>query len=241
MSLEPYLEVRYDDFLAKLQERIADVHLELIKATGRDAVASAEARLTLFREKEEKVLDDFRRSAIEGLRLGYTIGYGFIDTSGSRTIIRPAEWPRADIDWAKGTVTVEGRRYTDVRFVRYNAGRDLSIQHAINRDLRAAGEFVPYGPGEEVPPSPSPPPPSAPQEPIYSTGAPGKPTSIHLVEQEMRRRAAATEMATTLTAEAAHLEAWLRTTHPLAPPLTEKTIRNRLGDLYRSLSGNVFK
>jgi hypothetical protein len=75
----------------------------------------------------------------------------------------------------------------------------------------------------------------------YTTDAPGRPSSMHLVEGEMRRRIDCGEQALTMTAEAKHLSSWLRTTHPGAARPTPKTIQNQLGRLFRELKTKVPK
>src|SRR5262249_21100874 len=68
-----------------------------------------------------------------------------------------------------------------------------------------------------------------------TTGAPGRPSSKHLLEQEMRRRFSCGIAESTLRAEARYLLKWLKQHHPKMPPMTEKTIENSFRDLYRSL------
>jgi hypothetical protein len=63
---------------------------------------------------------------------------------------------------------------------------------------------------------------------IRQTGAPGRPSSMHLVEREYRARADRGDTKVSISAEAKALSDWLRITHPDAPPLTPKTIANRL-------------
>jgi len=65
------------------------------------------------------------------------------------------------------------------------------------------------------------------------TGAPGRPTSMHLVETEFRARCARNEVEASLAKEADLLAAWLSNEHPSSPRLTTKTIKNRLRDAYR--------
>jgi hypothetical protein len=65
-------------------------------------------------------------------------------------------------------------------------------------------------------------------EPI-ATGAPGRPTSMHLVERELDRRIAAGDSWPNKTSAAQELSDWLRLNHKYAPQLTPKTIRNKLG------------
>ena len=73
------------------------------------------------------------------------------------------------------------------------------------------------------------------------TGAPGRPTSMHLVEQEYRARRARGEAQTGINAEAEALAEWLRTEHPDAPQLTPKTIANRLRHEHRRRAGEAQK
>lgn len=61
----------------------------------------------------------------------------------------------------------------------------------------------------------------------YRTGAPGRPSSAHLVKQEFQRRADAGELCDSLTQEAEYLSRWLVATFPNAPPMTQKTISNK--------------
>jgi hypothetical protein len=63
---------------------------------------------------------------------------------------------------------------------------------------------------------------------VHQTGAPGRPTSMHLVEAEYRARWDRGEAKTSIGAEAELLAEWLQKKHPDAPPLTPKTIANRL-------------
>jgi hypothetical protein len=78
-------------------------------------------------------------------------------------------------------------------------------------------------------------------DPATHTGAAGRPTSRHLVEAEMRRRADAGELASTVSAEGKHLSGWLQDTHPRFPPLKPKSIANSLGGLYRQLKAKIPK
>jgi hypothetical protein len=68
----------------------------------------------------------------------------------------------------------------------------------------------------------------APTEPPASTGAPGRPSSMHLVLQEFERRRKSGVTEVSRQKEAYALEAWLKGNHPNAPTLTAKTIRNKL-------------
>ena len=75
----------------------------------------------------------------------------------------------------------------------------------------------------------------------YRTGAPGRPTSMHLVEQEWRDRWQRGDAETGIGAEAEALAEWLRTEHPDTPQLTPKTIKNRLRHKHRRRVGDAQK
>ena len=72
-------------------------------------------------------------------------------------------------------------------------------------------------------------------EAIYESGAPGRPTSIHLCLAEMRARHGRGEMAPNVSKEARHLSGWLLTAHPLAHPATQSTVENGIRAEYRAL------
>ena len=73
-------------------------------------------------------------------------------------------------------------------------------------------------------------------EPIYRSGAAGRPSSIYLIEPEMRRRAERGELQPTLAAECECLIKWLSEKHPQAHPAKAKTISNNLRALYKQLT-----
>ena len=75
----------------------------------------------------------------------------------------------------------------------------------------------------------------------YFTGAPGRPTSTHLVEAEMRRRFAAGEQASSMRLEAEQLSAIISSKYPMAARITPKTIQNRFGALFRQLRAKIPK
>jgi hypothetical protein len=74
--------------------------------------------------------------------------------------------------------------------------------------------------------------------PLLRTGAPGRPTSMHLIRAEHSRRLAAKEACASVSAEASHLAGWLRAAHPAAPPVTPKTIENGIREAHRSRPSN---
>lgn len=68
----------------------------------------------------------------------------------------------------------------------------------------------------------------------YRSGGPGRPSSMHLVEAEFRRRCDFGTVEVSMAKEAVYLAAWLQSAHPNAPPLTPKTITNRLLPTFRA-------
>src|SRR4051812_45454784 len=69
--------------------------------------------------------------------------------------------------------------------------------------------------------------------PVYHKGAPGRPTSMHLVEIEHAARWDRGEALESIVAESEALATWLKTVHPSAARLTPKTIRNNLSLAHR--------
>jgi hypothetical protein len=67
----------------------------------------------------------------------------------------------------------------------------------------------------------------------HRTGAPGRPSAMHLVEEEHCARWARGEAHRRIGAEADYLWQWLANTHPTMPRVTAKTIRNRLRSEHR--------
>jgi len=65
------------------------------------------------------------------------------------------------------------------------------------------------------------------------SGAPGRPSSMDLVEVEYRARWARGEVQERIGNEAKALSHWLSIAHPGEPKLTAKSIRNRLGSEHR--------
>lgn len=69
---------------------------------------------------------------------------------------------------------------------------------------------------------------------VVATGSPGRPTSMHLVAAEHKRRLVNGLAERGVRAEAKVLEEWLKQTHPKAPTLTAKTIENNIRTAHRT-------
>jgi hypothetical protein len=63
---------------------------------------------------------------------------------------------------------------------------------------------------------------------FQKTGAPGRPSSMAIVLAEAERRRKAGKCEASKQAEGEALATWLKENYPDAPPLTAKTIRNKL-------------
>jgi hypothetical protein len=76
---------------------------------------------------------------------------------------------------------------------------------------------------------------------VPKTGAPGRPSSMHLILAEFQRRLANQLTEPSREAEAKWLAAWLTTAHPTAHPCTAKTIKNRLPSTFRPKGNGIPK
>ena len=72
------------------------------------------------------------------------------------------------------------------------------------------------------------------EEPLR-TGAPGRPSSSHLILAELERRALAGTMEARVGAEARAIAAWLKKTHPQYPHTTATTAENIIRDRHKVL------
>jgi hypothetical protein len=66
------------------------------------------------------------------------------------------------------------------------------------------------------------------------TGAPGRPSSMHLVRAEAEQRRKTGQAALPVEDEAKALHSWFKNTHPAGPLPTAKTIENRIREDHRA-------
>jgi hypothetical protein len=139
------------------------------------------------------------------------------------------DWDTAAIDWENSSITWRSPSgdggYFEIR---------LSGIWLARLDI---DEWMPAPRPVNVVPTPAQP---EPNEHIYLSGAPGRPTSRNLAEEECRRRYAAGEHHAGRNGESAAkwarvLQEWLETTHPAAPKLGLKALGNLLPELLRKL------
>jgi hypothetical protein len=117
-----------------------------------------------------------------------------------------------DIDWEANAVPKYGLCAIEIR-----GTRNLSLDISVEDDLSLPAFSTPAL--------------GIPSAPIDSHR--GRPTSMPLVEEELRRRAATKEITPSLAAEARYLSGWLRATHPEKPQAKAKTIENSIRPLYQ--------
>jgi hypothetical protein len=75
--------------------------------------------------------------------------------------------------------------------------------------------------------------PEASDHALLRTGAPGRPSSMHLILSEFDRRRSSNALEPSLDNAAKALHLWLRVTHPMAPPASWTTIRDKIRQEYR--------
>ncbi len=76
---------------------------------------------------------------------------------------------------------------------------------------------------------------------LLSTGAPGRPTSMHLVKAKLKERGDRRENLPTCKAEAEWLSVWLTREHPGNPPVLPKTLQNTIAEQYRAIPKSIPK
>jgi hypothetical protein len=74
---------------------------------------------------------------------------------------------------------------------------------------------------------------------VKGSGFVGRPSSKHLVEEELRRRAQEDRLCTSLAEQSRELSMWLKRTHPNEHQTTPKAIENSVRHLFRELKGSA--
>jgi hypothetical protein len=75
--------------------------------------------------------------------------------------------------------------------------------------------------------------PEASDHALFWTGAPGRPTSMHLILSEFERRRSSNALEPSLDLAAKALHQWLKATYPKAAPASWTTIRDKIRQHYR--------
>ena len=200
--------VTFLTYYVALRERIQRTNVEILEAKTRDDVAAAETRLKMLKGEEQKMRDGLLPAVIEGLLIRRYGCVGYL--RGIKCIIPANAWS-GEVDWQKETLTCDTHQYTRLRTIA--AGR-LTPEQKSTVEKYLQGETE--GPD------------------TVKTGAPGRPSSMHIIEAEFQRRKESGSVAESLNSESAQLEAWFKKQYPDKPPVTAKTIANRLRDHFRA-------
>lgn len=193
----------YNSFL---QTAIRLSNGEILHASTSEDAATAEARLNLYKKEQKHLLVLIRRAAAYTFFTGHFASVGYLN--GEKVIVPACAWS-GDVDWDEEILIFEGQKYSHLRVV--STLQLTDDQHVLVRKYTRGETDVLQ----------------------KRTGGPGRPTSMHIVAAEFDRRLAAGSVGEHLSVEAAHLAAWLKTTHPDELPLTAKTITNRLRGQFR--------
>ncbi len=205
----PGQSVPLPEFYSALRARIQRTGNELLSARTGDEVAAAKTKLELLQKEEGKIVYQAKILAIEGLLQQIYVCLAFLD--GQKVVVPSAHFA-GDVDWKNESLRFAEKHYTRLRLVHSSQ---------LSPDLIS---IIRGGLSEKEA--------SRQTEPPTSTGAPGRPSSMHLVKAEFDRRAKENLTASALNAESEILVTWLKDTHPRAPQTTQKTIKNRIRDAY---------
>jgi len=186
-------------------------------------------------ERHVKPVQDCLQEALDGVRklmmnqaeTGGWIAFGRRHPDAEEEIIPARYWPFLTLDIDNRVAKGDDMTFRTVRGL---ITRQIPDGHGIF-DLIREAQRVPDTeavPAAEPEPSPRP----APVAPV--SGAPGRPSSMHLIRQEFERRAESGAIETSLDKESKALSAWLSAAHPEMPPTTAKTIANNLREAYRT-------
>jgi hypothetical protein len=177
-------------------------------------IASDEVTATGMREGQ--------REKLEGhIFAGILVDFPFHDTPFNLLVSEELYlWSRAYIDeehwqkdWNDVLETRHGAKWSKLMVLKSNVGR-----------------YWPFGLSQDTMKDPS---------QIHHTGAPGRPSSMHLVEAEYRARWHRGEAEASIGAEAKTLAEWLQNKHPDVPRLKPKSIANRLRREHRERIANA--
>jgi hypothetical protein len=133
-----------------------------------------------------------------------------------------------------------GRARSGEEFRHFGCGALSLRPHIVHRWAKALGTAL--GTAGEIVAGPARGAEALSTESLTHSGAPGRPTSRHLVEQELARRIAGHELVgPSIKAEAERLETWLKASHPSLPHMSAKTIgnsfRSKIRDAENKISG----
>ena len=184
----------------------------------RDAVQAIDQRIERARTS---VMNIMRNEASRGVWLA--IGRRGLDHP--HELIPARYWPFLTIDIENNSALSNDSQFRELRCAT-TAG--VPSDHPLLVSFRSANQYA-LRPGDNVAPAT---PPETPD--LGRNGAPGRPSYIHLIEAEFKRRQSDNRLESSLTREANALVDWFRQAYPKIKPYQAKSIRNKLGSLYRA-------
>ena len=168
---------------------------------------------------------DVRKLIVSDAEVGKWIAFGRRHPDAEEEVIPARYWPFLTLDIENRAATGDDKSF---RAVRGLITMQIPEGHPILNKIREAQKITKTSAEPASDPTPHP----APAVP--GTGAPGRPSSMHLIKPEFQRRVENGTIEESLNKESKALVAWLTTTHPTMPPLTPKTVANNLREEYRT-------
>jgi len=159
---------------------------------------------------------------VQAEHLGW-VAFGRRHPDAEEEIIPARYWPFLTLDTKNRIAKGDDMTF---RAVRGLITRKIPAGHPVLDQIRDAQKIT------KAPSVPN-------SEPVPETGAPGRPSSMHLIKPEFQRRADAGTVEKSLNKESQALVAWLKVTHPAMPSLTPKTVANNLREEYRSATQSI--
>jgi hypothetical protein len=199
--------------------------IEAIGRNAEDYILSRDA-VKAIDQKIESVRTSVMNIMLDEGSAGRWLAIGRRGPDLPHELIPARFWPFLTIDIEKNWAFGKDFEFRQLRCV-FTA--NIAKDHPLLVNFRSTNQLP--SPGKDNA-TPSKPPPEKPD--LGRNGAPGRPSYMHLVEAEFKRRRDAGRLEPSLTKEAAALAAWFRTTHPQIKPYTPKAICNALRSLYRA-------
>ena len=199
-----------------------------IETFGRDA-----ADHMLFRDALQAIdqrIESVRTSIMNIMRneasRGVWLAMGRQGPDRPHELIPARHWPFLTIDIENNSALSKDFQFRELRCA---TTADVSSDHPLLASFRSANRLKAPETGGKVAHT------ILPEKPdLGKNGAPGRPSHMHLVEAEFKRRQDADRLELSLTKQAHALAEWFRRAYPEIKPYKAKSIYNRLGSLYRA-------
>jgi len=221
---------------AELKTRIGSVAIQVQTESGTLSPEQRAQGLALIKdlnEQAKRMRIIATHNMTKDAAAGRWFAIGRVDGVGKHQLIHPSCWNFLLLNIQKGAVGRDSLHYEDLRCA---FTRDVPESNPVLAVIRSAqNDAGCERNGASVvrlqsAPSLSP---EDPHEPAR-TGAPGRPSSMHLVVAEFERRCGNSEVIwSSVKAEAEYLAAWFKKNHPGSPRLTARTIENKIRPEYR--------